>query len=889
MCLFTYTDSYAFIIFVLLLLNLIMIIRSRRLIKIDQSENWVLRFFFIGSFCTVIDLICYEISGFAHKIVFFIFVCLFHISYTYSMFILFQYPVLNLFQLKKNRNRINFYIALPVALVTLLCISSFWTGWIFSISEDGFYQRGPLFFLYIMINLLYVIGTVLTYSIYLLSENNKESIELLLYAGPLIAGLFVYVLNPGIPAISVGLTVSFLLIFINNQERVIKKGINQFQLIAALGSEYESIHVADLDKQIIQTLRYSDGMKRNNFIYEEYPYTEMVENMINTFVIPDSRKDFLQFLDVNAMKLRIEREDRFTYRYAVIPDESKKCMFEMLFVTYSKDTNKHIVVIGTKCIDDALRIEREEGLYNAALLQHSKFFYEFDVTEGYLDGKFTSNAGYNPLYHLSMKFPVKYDDFNRFRSEQLGLKTSSYEEEKYWTSEGLLEAYKNGKRYVEISYQSEQLGIYWFATIILSEDENNHHIHALYICRDVTEKVKEHEEQNNKMKLALEEAKRANAAKSDFLTKMSHDIRTPLNGIIGIMDINEKHSDDLPFVNENRKKARIAANHLLSLINDILDMSKLEDKNLVLPNEPFNLIEISNEIFSICTISAQEHCITYKHDGGQNLKYPDVFGSPLHVKQIFMNLCNNGIKYNKKGGTLFFETEFVSYDGSTVVYNFIVRDTGIGISKEYISHIYEPFSQEKNDARSRYQGTGMGMAIVKSLVDKMHGSIKIESEVGVGSTFTITLPFTVNLNAEKTIKESNKNISIKNMRLLVVEDNELNMEIIQTILEDEGAVLTLASNGKEALDIYQNNEPGSFDAVLMDIMMPVMDGYEATKQIRKSKKSDSLEIPIIAMTANAFDEDKKKAFNSGMNKHIVKPINVTELLRVLHEIKGGVR
>ena len=525
--------------------------------------------------------------------------------------------------------------------------------------------------------------------------------------------------------------------------------------------------------------------------------------------------------------------------------------------------------------------------YNDALLHDCAFFYEFDVTDGMIDGDFINAVNYNPLYNIDPHFPMKYDDFNKLRSEKLGMEAITPMEAEFWTCEGLEKAFANGKRSVELRYHSYQLNASWAATIILTEDEVTNHLHALYISKDVTDIVKAEQKQRRALERAVEKAEKASAAKTDFLSRMSHDIRTPLNGIIGLLEINDRHSDDINMMKTNREKARVAANHLLSLINDVLDMSKLEDGSVELAEEPFNINALWTEVGDICSIRAKENGISIRTDSGEDLKYPDVFGSPLHLKQIFMNLINNAIKYNRPGGTIECSSQLGYEDSETVTYDFIIKDTGIGISREFLQHIFEPFTQEKNDARSRYQGTGMGMAIVKALVDKMQGKIAVDSEVGKGTTFVVTLPFKINHNAQHVSEEAEEvgNNSIEGMRLLLVEDNELNMEIARTILEDAGAIVTGAENGKEGYQTFVDNSAGSFDAILMDIMMPEWNGYEATEQIRKSAKADAQSIPIIAMTANTFAEDIQKSKKAGMNAHIGKPLNVDILMSTLEKFR----
>lgn len=401
--------------------------------------------------------------------------------------------------------------------------------------------------------------------------------------------------------------------------------------------------------------------------------------------------------------------------------------------------------------------------------------------------------------------------------------------------------------------------------------------------RNVDDLIRRERQQEKALQAALNEAKTANRAKTDFLSRMSHDIRTPLNGILGLLEMDERHPDDRKLIEENRGKIKVAAYHLNSLLNDILQLSKLENGNVELSREVMDINSLASDVVTMVAIEAAERGITFYHgDFSKNLVAPFVYGSPLHLRQIFLNIFSNAIKYNKPGGSISCKAECKSIDEKIVLYECTISDTGIGMSKEFLEHIFEPFSQERSDARSTYQGTGLGMAIVKSLVDKMGGTIQIDSTEGEGSTFTVTIPFEIAAasEAKKTCDEEGE-VCIRNLRVLVVEDNELNMEIAQFLLEDAGAVVTKAVDGKQAVDLFSQNPAGTFDAILMDVMMPVMNGIEAAKAIRLMDRSDARTIPIIAMTANAFEEDRQATKNAGMNAHLSKPLNGREVLQTI--------
>lgn len=384
-----------------------------------------------------------------------------------------------------------------------------------------------------------------------------------------------------------------------------------------------------------------------------------------------------------------------------------------------------------------------------------------------------------------------------------------------------------------------------------------------------------------------QKADAANAAKTAFLTRMSHDIRTPLNGILGLIEIEELKEGDVQVARESRAKARVAANHLLSLINDILEMGKIEDRKLTLEHAPFNLKELCDDALVLCKLRASGNGITMQNNSLPYATGPYMIGSPTHIRRIIINLLDNSIKYNKHGGSVTFSSQTKPLDNGRALFCFSVSDTGIGMAPEFLKHIYEPFAQEGDDARSKFQGTGMGMPIVKSLIELMGGTIEISSEVGVGSTFNVQIPLDIDKNpqaGERADGQANS-CSLAGMNVLLAEDNELNAEVAQALLESEGIVVTHAADGNETVDLYVGRPAGSFDAILMDIMMPGMDGYEATRAIRLSKKADAADIPIIALTANAFAEDAKAAHDAGMNAHLSKPLDFNKLKIILARIK----
>ncbi len=384
--------------------------------------------------------------------------------------------------------------------------------------------------------------------------------------------------------------------------------------------------------------------------------------------------------------------------------------------------------------------------------------------------------------------------------------------------------------------------------------------------------------------IALESEKKANKSKSDFLSRMSHDMRTPLNGIIGMLKIAEKHFDDRELVLENFRKIQVAADYLLSLINDILQMSKIEEGNVPLTQEIINFEELSQDILTIIEQRAKDRgtpdAVLFKKGRASISFY--LWKSVASKTDILLIFMETVLSITGLCGKIITVSDYTEAVDGITTYEWTITDTGIGMSREYQEHIFEPFSQEREDARSTQQGIGLGMAIVKGLIEKMGGTIEVKSEEGIGSTFIIRIPFKL-APAPDTVKKTAVQMDISGLNLLLVEDNELNAEIAETLLSDEGANLTVAEDGLQAVRIFQEKPEGYFDAILMDIMMPVMDGITATKTIRSLKHPDAETIPIIAMTANAFREDKEKCLAAGMNAHLAKPIKIESIKRILCE------
>ena len=405
--------------------------------------------------------------------------------------------------------------------------------------------------------------------------------------------------------------------------------------------------------------------------------------------------------------------------------------------------------------------------------------------------------------------------------------------------------------------------------------------------QDITETMMTRKKQEQSIMELLERVRQANSAKSEFLAHMSHDLRTPINGILGMLTILEKSLDDPERQKDCWKKIRVSAEHLLSLVNDVLQVSRLENGWPAAVEEPFDLCAVLEECITVLSPLAEERSVLLKLETS-GLRHRRVIGNPLHFKQILMSVIDNALKYNRPHGSVFVRAEETAFRAGTVSFRFVIEDTGIGIGEDFKEHIFEPFTQEHQDARTNYNGVGLGMSIVKKLVDQMKGTVVVDSHLGKGSVVQITLPIRADeTRREKPAeKECDTQDDVSGMQVLLVEDNELNCEIVEYILKEAGAEVATAHDGKAAVDAFEASPPGTFDCILMDLMMPVMSGYEAARVIRSLERPDAGTVPIIALSANAFEEDVALAKDAGMNEHLAKPVDIHKMFRIMSQLRA---
>ncbi|MDE5588475.1 MAG: response regulator [Acetatifactor sp.] len=398
--------------------------------------------------------------------------------------------------------------------------------------------------------------------------------------------------------------------------------------------------------------------------------------------------------------------------------------------------------------------------------------------------------------------------------------------------------------------------------------------HIILAFRVVDEEKRRELDTNRILSDSLARVEEAGRVKNRFLSRMSHDLRTPLNGIVGMLEIAKKNKNDPEKIEECLKKISLSCDNLMSLVQDVLDMNNLESSKLELMEETINLPSFLREELVNISDRAEKGGLTYTFIPGE-FSHPNIVGSPKHILQIFEHILDNAIKYNRPNGSIILRGREVSCSHQMATYEFVVEDTGIGMEPEFAKNIFEPFEQEHNEARTEYRGTGLGMSIVKRLVDRMNGTIAVESQPGEGTRVIFAIPFRV---CEEAVAQAAENVDLAGLHVLLVEDNELNMEIAKFLLEDAGMTVLCATNGQEAIDVFQQTEANGIDVILMDIMMPVMDGLEAVRRIRRLDRPDAETVPIIALSANVMDADIKKTKMAGMDEHLSKPINTSLLL-----------
>ena len=665
--------------------------------------------------------------------------------------------------------------------------------------------------------------------------------------------------------------------------RMMRELMIKNRILSGLSRDYTTAFVLNLDTdeyEFVFNQKTNHAQKHEEF----KAFSDYVDAYASAFALPEFRDVMRRELDSNEIKKHFETEDEYHFSFETSPNAAGLSCFQAHIVKEYEE-GSHFAFLGFRSIDEIVQKER---FYKDALQKVNQALqHQLDMITSALPGgvKISNDDPEYSFKYVSKHFAqmLGYDTPEELMEASGGtIVDLAHPDDLEQGIAQALEQYSKADHY-EITYRMKCKNGSWKyiedrGHKIRKPDGVIEHWNLILDQNELVEKT-----------IALESEKKANQSKSDFLSRMSHDMRTPLNGIIGLMDICMKHPEDRTLVDSSRLKARVAADHLLSLINDTLELSKLESEEAKLAKEDFYLPELIHEVETIAQMRADEECITIRFmDDPYSIPYPNLIGSSLHVKQIFLNLITNSIKYNRKNGSVDCYLKEEKESDERVLVDVTIKDTGIGMSEDFLKNIFQPFVQADQGARSQYKGTGLGMAIVKELLERMGGTIQIDSVENQGTTIHVVIPFEIAEEpaAVQEMSELPKG-NLSGRRILLVEDNELNREIAAFLLKDEGISVTEAEDGQQALECFLKMPEGYYDAVLMDIMMPVMDGYQATRAIRGSGKKDAEMIPIIAMTANAFAEDKRKTMEAGMDAHLSKPINVPELMDTIRKFCAG--
>ncbi|MDO4854120.1 MAG: ATP-binding protein [Coriobacteriia bacterium] len=685
-------------------------------------------------------------------------------------------------------------------------------------------------------------------------------------------------------------------------------------IFGALSNAYSNVYLIHAKSEKVKVLKLNGyvttGVQKNSDIL--YDYSTLQKQYVSERVHPDDRDAMNEAIELTRVKSELKTEAEYSGNYRVLENgEVHYYQFK-----YVRPENIDYIVAGFQNTDDIVARHLEQERKRHELEEaHQRELEEqlaiFDVLSRNYRNVYKANIndGSSEILKLS-------DDYDLEKLFELKNRVFPYESVlDFWiTNRVHPEDKERVKKQLSaenlrkvLSSQDEYTGTYRsldngtmrnYQFFVAKMDDEGTVIAGFRIIDDIIEEHLEQEREQRekeeayqrKLIAAKQDAERANRAKTDFLLRMSHDIRTPLNGIMDMLDIAERCGDDILKRDDCRMKIKESAQVLLEIINEVLDMNKLESGKVTLEHVPFDMVEVSRTTYNVIAKQAEKHGIEIVQ---LNCSTPHrkLIGSPVHYKRIVTNVLSNAIKYNKENGKIYITCRELSCNGDTVTIQFICRDTGIGMSEEFLQHLFDPFSQENEAPRSEYGGTGLGMSIVKNIVDAMGGTLSVESEKGIGTTFEVAVPFEIDKSepADNPTPETKEEASIKGLKILVAEDNGLNMEINEFLLGEEGAQVVKASNGQEAVKVFLESEPFEIDAILMDIMMPKMSGLDATREIRRAKRPDAAKVPIIAMTASAFAEDRIAAKEAGMNDHLAKPLESRLVIQTISKCASAYR
>ena len=658
-------------------------------------------------------------------------------------------------------------------------------------------------------------------------------------------------------------------------------------LVDALASDYRCIVRCNLTQDTAQTIKGSTRCPTGT----SGVFSEWVRKAYDEYIIHASAPDFLSFFDRKQLLAALSAKQILNYRLEVVPDEAGHRYLEVQIAPlHSVEDGQHKIAIGIRSIDDLVLREKCLEAKKERARKHLQFRKDLIATIGkiycaiyFLDldkGTYMEITG-KSAYQNTLGNEGLLNKGNRIVRRFLVAPESQASMKDFLDPSTLSDRLRERDTLCQ-SYLTTD-GIWHLGRFLVKgRHEDGSIATLLYTIHDIDETKRAEIAYQEELKKSAREAQIANQAKTDFLRRMSHDIRTPINGILGMIEIADNHPADIEKLKDCRHKIRQAAGTLLSMVSDILDMNKLESGMLEPESVPFDIWALLMEVNHLTEMQAPAYGVTV-HVKNPPFPVRRVIGSPTFLRRVLLNIASNALKYNRRGGRIEFSCDKIELTGEKVYFTLTCADTGIGMSPSFQQRAFEPFTQESNTARTHYMGTGLGLSIVKEFVSKMGGTITLSSQKGVGTRFTITIPFTIDHASQEAETASQSPVSLSGLHVLLVEDNELNREIALCLLEKEGMEITTCENGAEAVKAFRESPLGYYDLVLMDIMMPVMDGYEASRRIRSLPRRDASLIPIFAMTANAFQDDIEKSHQSGMNEHLTKPLHTKTMLDAIRK------
>ena len=668
-------------------------------------------------------------------------------------------------------------------------------------------------------------------------------------------------------------------------------------VLKKLFTEYVSLYRLELNSGKYEILRLVENTNAKQLVGEEHTifadYDEFTRRYADAFVPETEQEEFLDWHKCENLKKRLQEKESLTYYYHSVSKDGKDSYYEAYAVKGKADGKNFYIFLGYRNVDVILYKEKaiQEQLQKAldeaklsneiieAIAKSYQYISRIDIAKDWFEEIANRDAE-------NMNYKKSGEVFSGNRNVCKRLVAEEYQEAflKFTDITTLPVRMKNEETIV-MEYQMKDGNWHKLRFIEKKRDKDGNLTHVLCAIRSISDVKKKEQE----LLQQVAEARKDAALKSRFLSNMSHDIRTPINGIIGMTELADRYPDNLEIQKKCREKLVESARHLVSMVNDILDMNKLETEQFVENDIPFNLAAVLNRVNTDQQMQAGKKKIDYVVDWKKSeLNHMYLMGNPVYIEKLLTVITDNAVKFTKPGGNVSVWCREISEDDERAFYEFGCSDNGIGMSEEFAGHAFEMFSQENKTSRTQYEGTGLGLAIAKKITERLGGTIEIKSKKNCGTTVTMTIPFKTGVQnlmqyTENVNTESTEDIPLEGLHALIAEDNELNLEIAKLMLEEKGICVECAADGKEAVAKFEESEPGYYDVIFMDIMMPYMNEWDATRKIRTLQRPDADKIPIIAMSANAFAEDIINSHISGMNWHLTKPIDADKLMTALKE------